>query len=271
MSRCFRDMGNSIVSIGKKIPLRCRSANFQLHDLPLIDFHWTRFAEGIGTVTAPVPQLRRSDQPAFHRIPMYVAQLLRALLWVPHYEVVETSLPHVSFLQHGAPQAVWPGRRSFAKPTQEFAREALLEDLHHDRRGVVVGFADQEVNVFRHDHVADHYGTISDAGLFEDAEEKIAALWRSEQRAALVVAERDEVQIACSVTAPETGGHEGSLSQNLWNRCDESPGRDVMNPPSLHLSGLRTESHPWAQNAQGWGSLARRRTPGYRDNFLTIK
>jgi hypothetical protein len=209
---------------------------------------------------------------------MYVAELLRALLWVPHHEVVETSLPHVSFFKHGAPQAVWPGRRSFAKPSQKFAREALLEDLHHDRRRVVVGFADQEVNVFGHDHVADHYATISDAGLFEDAEEKIATLWRSEQRAALVATEGDEVQIACSVTAPETGGHEGSLSQNLWNRCDESPGRDVMNLPLAALSGLRTESygspasHPCAQNAQGWGNLGSsgkgRASPQHRFEFV---
>ena len=154
---------------------------------------------------------------------MYIAELLHTLVRVPHHEVVETALPHVSFFKHGAPQTARLVRSSIAKPAQEFARETLLEDLHHDRRRVVVGFADQEVNVFGHHHVADHNETISDAGLFEDAEEKIAALWCSQQRAALVAAEGDEVQIACSVTAPEPGGDGESLSQNLWERCDESP------------------------------------------------
>jgi hypothetical protein len=74
------------------------------------------------------------------------------------------------------------------------------------------------VNVFGNDHIADHNETIAKAGLFEDGEEKIAALGRSEQRAALVAAEGDDLQIACSVTAPETGGYWESLSQHLRER-----------------------------------------------------
>lgn len=46
-------------------------------------------------------------------------------------------------------------RSSLAQSSQQFAGGALFMDLHHDRMCAFVGFADQEVNVFGHDHVAD--------------------------------------------------------------------------------------------------------------------
>jgi hypothetical protein len=57
-------------------------------------------------------------------------------------ETAMASLGHGSFPDHGALQTAWLGRASLAKPTQEFVRETLLENPHHDRRRVV-GFADQ--------------------------------------------------------------------------------------------------------------------------------
>lgn len=94
-----------------------------------------------------------------------------------------------------------------AKPLEQFAGKALLEDLHDDRVRGFVGLADEKMNVLGHDHVASHDKTVTMPCLFQDEKEQVAALCCSEQGTALVATESDEVEIACVVTAPETGGH----------------------------------------------------------------
>jgi hypothetical protein len=63
-------------------------------------------------------------------------------------------------------------------------------------------FGYEQVNVFRHDYVADYYKAVTIAHQLKHLEEKIAALWRAQERLALVTAGRDEVQSACAVVTP---------------------------------------------------------------------
>ena len=51
-------------------------------------------------------------------------------------------------------------------------RYALLQDLHDDGNASFVGFSDQQVDMLRHHHVADHRKFILLPGLFKDLQEQ---------------------------------------------------------------------------------------------------
>ena len=88
---------------------------------------------------------------------MHILKFLDELPLTPHVEIVEARLPELRqrmIATRETKTQLW--RRHFpAWFTAQPARHALLQDLH-DRRGRSFGrLADEQVNVFRHDDVAD--------------------------------------------------------------------------------------------------------------------
>src|ERR1700720_2339941 len=93
-SRDFREVGSK--AAGSRVVGLCgRGWNLHLEDLPLIDSYRSSFAEGVGAVTAPAPQLWRCHQFPLYRIMVHVVQLLDPFALAPNVEVVEAFLPDV--------------------------------------------------------------------------------------------------------------------------------------------------------------------------------
>jgi hypothetical protein len=72
-------------------------------------------------------------------------------------------------------------------------------------------FADQQMKVFGHDHIADDHKLIAPADLFEDLEKKIAALSAAQQGLATITTTGDEMQVSGAVVAVKAPGHETRL------------------------------------------------------------
>jgi len=83
---------------------------------------------------------------------MHVAEFLDAFALASHIEVVEAMLPYVRL---AGPELALGGAAAFAP--QNAPGETLLDDLHHGGRRAAFGFADEQMNVLRHDDVShDH-------------------------------------------------------------------------------------------------------------------
>jgi len=90
-----------------------------------------------------------------------------------------------------------------------------FEDLHHHREIAALGFAEQQMNVLGHNHVANDYETVTAAHLFHDFEKQIAILWRAEQSASPIATGRDEVKVSGAVAPMEFCRHRPCLSQRF--------------------------------------------------------
>ena len=109
----------------------------------------------IKQVTAPRPQPRLSHQPALHRIPVRVIQLLDPLLRAPHIEIIKTPLPETPRCLHGClgPQSHMIRITPSARLPPQTLRHTLLQDLHHRRRRARLRFRNQQTYMLRHHHV----------------------------------------------------------------------------------------------------------------------
>jgi hypothetical protein len=54
--------------------------------------------------------------------------------------------------------------------------KALLQHLHHDRRRSLLRFADEQMEVFRHDHVSEHNKAVALPDFFQKVEEQVATI-----------------------------------------------------------------------------------------------
>ena len=61
--------------------------------------------------------------------------------------------------------------------------EALLQHLHHDRRRGLLRFADQQMEVLGHDHVAEHDKAMASPDFFQKLEQQVATAGGAQQRA----------------------------------------------------------------------------------------
>jgi hypothetical protein len=133
---------------------------------------------------------------------VHVIQLLYSLLPAPHVEIVEPSLPktprHCSSL-------VSPQRQLIRIPTPAFSsqrsRDALLQRLHHHRGIPHLRLRNQQVNVFRHHHVASQRELVTRPHFVENLQENVALPGCSQQRASPVTTARDEMQMALPIPA----------------------------------------------------------------------
>jgi len=96
----------------------------------------------------------------------------------------------------------------------------LLEDLQNDRGVGALGFSDEQVDVFGHDHISHDNKLISAANLFEDFEEKISSGLRVQKATSLVTAEGNEMKISGAVVSSEVG-HIVMVRTGGGECCDE--------------------------------------------------
>ena len=86
-------------------------------------------------------------------------------------------------------------------------RKSLLEDLDDFAGRSRAGFADEQVEMLRHDDVTDESEAVASANFLEDLHGKIPGASGGQKRPSLVTAKGDEVKIAASGEALEILGH----------------------------------------------------------------
>jgi hypothetical protein len=152
---------------------------------------------------------------------MHVTQLLDLLLVTLHIEVVKPPLPELR-------QQVWFAKAkaelrvgcSPAPSATQFARNALLQDLH-DRLGRSLGgLADENVDMLGHDHVPDKREAVTLPDLAQNFHEDTSCTSRTQERQAPVATAGDGVQMLLPVVAFQSLGHSG-----VNQRPHPSPGR----------------------------------------------
>ncbi|SRR6266446_6305068 len=87
------------------------------------------------------------------------------------------------------------------------ARDFLLERLQ-DFRGVpLLRLAEEQMDVFGHNHIANQQEAVSRADLVKNLHEAVAGARRAEERAAAIATESNEVEVAASVKPPKRITH----------------------------------------------------------------
>jgi hypothetical protein len=86
-------------------------------------------------------------------------------------------------------------------------RRVLLEHLQRYRERCAFWFADQQVNVFRHDHVSGDEESVPSARAFESVFEDFACMGVRQQRVTMMTAEGYEVEASCLLETPESPRH----------------------------------------------------------------
>jgi len=99
-----------------------------------------------------------------------------------------------------------------AQLSQNAARKAEFERLHHGRGNPLLGLAHQQMKVLGHDDVAHHHELIPAANLFENCLKQVSALLCAEQRLPPITTTGDEVQVSGAVVAREIPGHDNERS-----------------------------------------------------------
>ena len=105
---------------------------------------------------------------------MHIIQFLFEFLLAPDIEVVETSLPERRrfIRQSGEWQRALLAACLF--PSAQRARDFLLQDLQHRGRRSCRWLPDQQVHVFRHDHVSGQLEALPAANLLKNLDETVA-------------------------------------------------------------------------------------------------
>ena len=93
---------------------------------------------------------------------MHVAELFDAFVLCSDIEIVEAALPDFSRRQGRC------GVLRHSRLAQHLVGKALLQHLHRDRRRSLLRFADEQMEVFGHDHVSEHNKAVAFAGLLPE-------------------------------------------------------------------------------------------------------
>jgi hypothetical protein len=121
---------------------------------------------------------------------MHVTEFLDTFVLSPDIEVIKPLLPDMlwSVMEEA-------GLRKAAQPLllyHDASGKSELKRLHYDRRIFLLLFANQQVNVLRHDHVADNNELITHAHPLQHGKEYVATARRSEKRLSPITTTGDE-------------------------------------------------------------------------------
>jgi hypothetical protein len=128
---------------------------------------------------------------------VHVAELFDALTLGPDVEIEEAVLP--DFSRCLGPQRVLSHALRLSRLAQYLVGKALLQHLHHHRRRGILRFANQQMEVFRHDYIAEHDKAVASPYFFQKVEQQVAAAGDAQQGEPAVTTAGDEVQIAGAV------------------------------------------------------------------------
>jgi len=102
-----------------------------------------------------------------------------------------------------------------AQASQQTACESLFDGLHDQRWIAAPGFADEQMDVFGHDHISGDGEVVAAPHLFQNAEKQIPMARAVQQRQTLVAAGGDEVGVSGSVVAMEAARHGRGVAQRM--------------------------------------------------------
>ena len=132
------------------------------------------------------------DQAAFDRIQMHVLELLNPLLMAPDVKIMEAKLPKMRQCMIGIEvELQLRGRR--LPVAAQLPGDALLEYLQDRGRRTARGLADQQMDMFGHNHEAHQREAIAITDLGENLYEGVLGAGRTQQRQAAVTTAGDEV------------------------------------------------------------------------------
>jgi hypothetical protein len=199
-----------------------------LNSVDWVDTNQTLFAFRVERKTAPGPVLGMIDQFSFQRIHVHVLELFDFLLQAPHVEVVKPALPEARqrIVTACKDQIQLSGGRS--PLAAQAARDALFQNLNYSRGRSFSRFADEQVNVLRHDDVAHQGEAVAVTHLAKNSDEHISGPNRAQKGQASIAGERNEVQMSSSIVANEFVGHrtqEKSKPRPLEPRKGRPPGK----------------------------------------------
>jgi hypothetical protein len=144
--------------------------------------------------TAPGPLLGVIDQFSFQRVHMHVVEFFNSLLQTPHVKVVKPPLPKArqQIVATCKDQIQLSGGRSpFAA---EAARDALFQYLNYSRRRSFDRFADEQMDVLRHDNVAHKGKSVAVAHLAKNSDESVSGANRAQKWQTSIASEGNEMR-----------------------------------------------------------------------------
>ena len=141
---------------------------------------------------------------------MHISKFLDAFVFGPNVEIVEPFRPD---MLRGNRRARWvrlglqTGVRHFSRLSRSglcghvesavlgdyASSKAKFKSLHNRRRSLLLRFADQKVNMFRHDHVTNNDELIASAHLLQNSKKQIATRRSAKQLLPPITTARDEM------------------------------------------------------------------------------
>jgi hypothetical protein len=128
---------------------------------------------GVGVEAAPGPIFRPLDDSGLDRVAVHVAEFFDPLGFGEDVEIVIAGLPN---------ELVRAG-----------AGEALLKDLNRGPQFLPVGFGYEEMDVVRHEDVAEDVEEVFLASFFDDPLEGVTGFGTLEEMAVAIATDGDEV------------------------------------------------------------------------------
>jgi hypothetical protein len=92
-------------------------------------------------------------------------------------EMLKLTTSHGASVRGSHPLKIAKGGASsvvVVKVWKGWATPPLLQGLHHRRWTSDLGFSDQQMDVFGHDHVSHHHKAVTLTGLFENGDKAVA-------------------------------------------------------------------------------------------------
>ncbi len=130
---------------------------------------------------------------------MHVGQLLRDFLLAEHVEVIRAGIPEG--------RRIGVLRQTRAASGQALTRYALLQNLHGHGNASFVRLSDEQVDMLRHDHIANHLEFIFLTYFFKDLQEQVSPRSGAEEWLPLVTATGDEMEVATSIEPAQSFEH----------------------------------------------------------------
>ena len=158
------------------------------------NLHGPFFPIQIVSKATPRPVLRHVHQSAFYRITVHVSQLLDQLAPTPNIEIVVPTLPEMRVIE------------------TELPGDRLLQRLDQRRKRPALRFAQQQMDVFRHNDVSVHARLVTSADDLQLLLQNAPGLGCAQPWLAPVTTESDEVKLSRLVEAAKAPRHAGETT-----------------------------------------------------------
>ena len=178
---------------------------------------------------------------------MHIVEFLDEFLLTPDIEIVEARLPELGQAIMHMAERKWEllAGRFFARIAAEPPRHTLLQHLHDGRGRTFRRLADEQVDVVGHDDVAHQCKAVAVAHFAQNLHKQILRARGGKQGQSSVTAARNEMEVAQSIPAPQSLGHEPSHQKPRPRRGEDgAPKVQNLNSEWTYGSSIRV----WSQD-----------------------